>query len=124
MQSPATNFAAFLCQLFPAHRGLKRSEAHPSSLIPRPAGTECITQEREPDVGVLPSPVAVLAVNYPSLVRVQVQPDLDHPLTDRIPQHFRLPQARTVDHRIIHIPLEPDSWEVPRHPGVECVMEE
>src|SRR5262249_29048409 len=123
MQSPATNFAAFLCQLFPAHRGLKRSEAHPSSLIPRPARTESITQEREPDVGVLPSPVAVLAVNYPGLVRVQSQPDLDHPLADCVPQHFRLPQVCTVHHRIIHVSFEPDSRETPGHQGIERIME-
>src|SRR5207302_1832781 len=30
MQSPAANFTAFLYQLFPAHRRLKRSEAHSS----------------------------------------------------------------------------------------------
>src|SRR5205823_12700812 len=100
--------------------GLKRSEAHSSSLIPRPAGTERITQEREPDVGVLPSPVAVLAVNYPGLVRVQLQPDLDHPPADRIPQPSCLPQVCTVDHRIIHVSLDPYRQKGSCNPGIEC----
>jgi hypothetical protein len=73
---------------------------------------------------VIPSPVAVLAVNYPGLVRVQLQRDLDHPPADRVPQHFCLPQVCTVDHRIVHVSFEPDGREIPCHPGVERIMEE
>jgi hypothetical protein len=55
----------------------------------------------------LASPVAGLALNNSGLVRVKFQPDLDHPLADRVPQHFSLLLARAVHHRIIQIPFEP-----------------
>jgi len=55
---------------------------------------------------------------------VQRQPDLIHPLLQRGQHLVRLGFADAVHDRVIHVPLEADVGELPRHPHIERVVQE
>src|ERR1022692_3445030 len=66
----------------------------------------------------------VLAVDDPGFLRVQGQPYLSHPFRDRRQHVPCLALADAVDHRVVDVALEPDSGELPRHPGIERIVQE
>ena len=47
-------------------------------------------------------------VHDPRFLRVQFKPYLGYPLPDRREHEACLAFANAVDHRVIHVPLEPD----------------
>src|SRR5664279_4105265 len=124
VKPPAANLPTLLDQLVPAHRGLKGREINVLPFVPRSPRTEGVPQERERDILVRFSSIAVLAVNHRGLVGVQLQPDVNHPLPDCVSQHFCLLPTDAMHHRIIHVAFEPHGRETPGHPGIECVVEE
>ncbi|GAA4472471.1 hypothetical protein GCM10023170_092320 [Phytohabitans houttuyneae] len=88
------------------------------------AGAEGEPEERERRVLVRAASVAVLAVHDPGLVRVQSQPDLDHPVLDRRPYRLRLLLADAMHDRVVGVALERDARETLGHPRVERVVHE
>src|SRR5713226_10544925 len=60
----------------------------------------------------------------PGLARMQQQPDRVHPLPQSRQDTLRLGLADAVDHRVIHVALEPDGRELPGQPGIERVVQE
>jgi hypothetical protein len=123
VQPPAADRTADLVQGVLADGGQERGERLPAFVAGR-AGAEGEPQERERGVRMPTSPVGVLAVHDPGLGRVQPQPDLGHPVCDRLDQHPGLTLACAVHHRVVGVALELDGWEPPGHPGVKRVVHE
>ena len=55
---------------------------------------------------------------------MQHQPDRFHPLPQSRQDTLCLGLADAVDHRVIHVALEPDGRELPGQPGIERVVQE
>ena len=106
-----------------ADRGQEGGERLPVR-IPGFAGTERVPQERERRVLERATPPGVLAVNDPGLGRVQPQPDLLHPLSERSQHLTCLPLGRAVHHRIVGIALELHGRELAPQPRVQRVLHE
>ena len=123
VQSPGPHLGADLVQCRFADRGQERHEQL-AVLGPRGAFPEPEPQEVELDVLMLASPVVVLAVHDPGLLRVQGQPDLAHPFPDRREHMPCLAFADAVHHHVVHVAFERDGRERPGHPRIERVVEE
>lgn len=86
--------------------------------------TKLVPQERE--LGELkraPS-VRVLAVDDARLIWMQLQTDLRQSRSDRVPHLPGLTFAAAVHHRVIAVPFEAQTRELPDHPRVERIMHE
>ena len=71
--------------------------------VARPALTEREPKKGERRVLIRASAVAVLAVHNLRLVRVQSQPDLSHPVSDRLSHVMRLTFAFAVHHGVVRV---------------------
>src|SRR5207247_6637654 len=122
MQSPATYPLMHRFSRFVAH---DRSEAHEelSFAVSRRARAKGIPQEVEALLGVAATPVSILAVNDPRLVRMKRQATLCKTLRQHVLQDPRLLLAPTVTDDIVDVALKGDVRIVPGHPAVEHIMQ-
>src|SRR5215217_3386633 len=105
MQPPAADFSTDPFEGFLADRGQERRERTAVS-VARLAWPEREPQERERRGGVATTSVVIPAVHDLGLVGMQPQPDLLHPVPDRLPQAAGLAFADAVHHRIVDIAFE------------------
>jgi hypothetical protein len=69
-------------------------------------------------------PPLVLAVHDLRLVGMQPQPDLFHPVPDRLDQLPGLTLSDAMHDRVVGIALEADGWILPRQPHIERIVHE
>src|SRR5439155_2278904 len=107
MQPPATYPLMHRFGRFVAHGGSEAQEQLSFTVSRRPRA-KCITQEVEALLGITTTPVSILAVNNPRLVRMKSQATLCKTLRQRLFQDTRLLLAHTVADDIVGIALKGD----------------
>src|SRR3990172_2000058 len=122
MKRPASNGLADLLESLSCDRGTER-DADLSALPSRQSRPECVAKKVELPVGIVSTPVIILAVDDFRLLRMKRQPALGEPLLKHRQQHLSLLLAAAMTNPIIGVTLERDVRILPPHPHIEDVME-
>jgi hypothetical protein len=83
----------------------------------------CIAQDVEELIGDAATPVRILAVDDPRLVRMKRKAPLRETLRPRVRQGPRWLLAPTMAADIVSVALEGDVGVLFRHPPIECLMQ-
>src|SRR5512133_1495975 len=121
VQPPGPHRCADFVQGILADRRQEIAEALPLP-VSRPALTESEPKKGERRVLIRAWAVAILAVYDLRLVRVQSQPDLGHPVSDRLPHVPRLTFALAVHHGVVRVAFKRHRREFPGHPRIERIV--
>src|ERR1700746_22016 len=126
MKRPAADFPADARQCLRTDGGLKtvREDApvrlHPHYL----SGSKLVAEKVKVDVGKVGAPVDILAVDDLRLLRMQHQLAGRQAVGNRAPECPRLLGALAMTNDVVRVPFEQDVRKLPRHPHVECGMQE
>ena len=95
----------------------------PSLLILHSSGMETKAQKVKASVGVGSSPLAILAIHQPGLIRVEFKSTLSESSPQSHQQVFGFLLATTVTNHIVSIPLKRHTAMMALHPCIEGVMQ-